>query len=369
MRTSVLLLMLIIFVACNSIAERSANAQPKNNAADSPATKGQKFEIPTYTVAFRGSQVVPNVTASPLIALPTECASDGTMYLDMIDPSDPRKQTFVGIGDDTTTLFSTTAAFNLHDTTVLGYSVSSSWLGVLLQAKKDAPLLDESGTENKKLNYYIAQYNLDGDFKDSLRLPITGSILRFAIFSSGKFVVMSLAPGHVNATFTVLSRSGTILDVLKTPAFLRASNWDRKANSALPFTSATAFLGSVLFQPYKGDVLMWRSGTVGPIIAIQSDGGERTIPVATPHGYVLSDIVPSNDRLIVHFRPNSAKKAVTLNNSEFVYYEVNPIDGSLMARLMLSNGPSIGTIACEHDGTYISFHAGAHQKLIRSVSR
>lgn len=179
---------------------------------------------------------------------------------------------------------------------------------------------------------------------------------------------MSLAPGQTNPTLTILDKHGKIQNVLPSPAFLRDNNWDRTINSTLPFTSATEFLGSVLFQPFKSDVLMWRSGAVGPILAVQPDGGEHVIPVATPHGYVLSDIIPSNDRLIVHFRPDNTKIGAASNLSDFAYYEANPFDGNLMAKLLLLGEPSIGTIGCEHDGEYISFHAGVNQKLIRSVS-
>ncbi|MGH9585748.1 MAG: hypothetical protein ACRD3F_02265, partial [Acidobacteriaceae bacterium] len=63
-----------------------------------------------------------------------------------------------------------------------------------------------------------------------------------------------------------------------------------------------------------------------------------------------------------------AKNGVALNLSDYAYYEVNPSDGSLIAKLSLSGKPT-GVIACEHDGEFISFDSDANHRLIRLVAQ
>lgn len=163
-------LALCILLACNCRGQQHT-ILASNQYTRLQTAKVKAGAIPTYTVKFEGNQVVRNVSASPLIALPTQCISDGTMYLNMIDPSDPRRQTIVGIGENTTTIFSTASVSDLHEITVLGFSVSPSWLGILLQAKKNNLLLDRHGTQASEPDFYIAQFNLSGSYKGSVKLP------------------------------------------------------------------------------------------------------------------------------------------------------------------------------------------------------
>ncbi len=58
---------------------------------------------------------------------------------------------------------------------------------------------------------------------------------------------------------------------------------------------------------------------------------------------------------------------VAQNLSDYAYYEVNPSDGSLLSRLRVSG--HAGSIACEHDGEYISFQTNPKAELIRLTAQ
>ncbi len=361
---------LLVLCLCRAVECACQNSMPLRQPASEssrPPNEKQNQDIPTHMLKFEGDQLMSNVLASPLIALPTQCTANGTMYLDMLDPSDPSRHSFVGITESTSQVFSTAAISDLHDITIIGVSVSPSLFGIMVQASKGNNSLQDQGSRRGDSRFFIARFDLSGLYKGSVDLPLVGSVIRFAIFPSGEFLVMSLDTGQISPKLTILNADGEVLHVVKNPNLLDQTT-SIESNGVASSTEATDLLGSILLLPFKEDILMWRAGSVGPITAIQNSGSEHEIPIATPDGYVLSDIVPSSQRLIVHLRPENAKVGTALNLSEYAYYEVNPSDGNLISKLLLRDR-SIGTIGCEHDGDYISFHSDKNERLIRSVSR
>lgn len=353
---------------CQSCPPAQPNRSPSKSAP----------EIPTYQLDFEGNQPVPGVSASPVMSLPTQCTPDGTIYLDMLDPRDIRRHIVYGIGDDKAQVFSTGAIPGLHVITVLDISAAPSMIGFLLQAAKNNVLANNNSINqpDKKpqrhnaaanLKFYIATFDRDGNYKEAIELPLSGPVFRFAILPSGEFLVLAPELRKNVPKLMLLSSDGDLERSLDVPELLQSSAADTATHTRQAMAAASV-LGSILFMPHNGNVLVWRPGSTGPVLEVQPGGGIREIPLMVPRGYTLADFVSSNDLLIAHFKPANAKDGVALNLSDYAYYEVNPSDGSLIATLSLSGKPT-GIIACEHDGEYTSFSSDANNRLIRLVAR
>ncbi|MGH9587775.1 MAG: hypothetical protein ACRD3F_12540, partial [Acidobacteriaceae bacterium] len=263
----------------------------------------------------------------------------------MLDPQDLRRHIVYGIGDDKAQVFSTGSIPGLHDVNVLGISAAPSMVGFLLQAAKNDVLTNNNSSnapnqnhsrlnDAANLGFYIATFDRDGNYKELILLPLPGPIFRFAILSSGEFLVLGLDPHGNTPKLMLLGSQGDLERSIDLPE-LSQKTVAGSATSMRQAMTAAITAGSVLFMPHNGNVLVWRPGSTGPVFEIQAGGGIREIPLMVPKGYTLADFVPSNDRLIAHFRPSDAKNGVAMNLSDYAYYEVNPSDGSLTAKLNL----------------------------------
>lgn len=330
-------------------------------------------DIPTHTLDFEALNPTPGVAASPFIVLPTQCNSEGTLYLNMFDPSDPRRHVFYGIKRDTGTAFTTATISDLRDIEFISAYASNSMVGFLVKATRKAgrgqrTLRNSKGqTSTITVNpnphhFYIAEFNLDGVYQQSVELQIDNPAYHFAILSSGKFLVTTYDRNADAPHLLLLDSSGEFLHQIEMPANMRTLA--KSSNNTIKAAMASASLmGSLLFASYGSDVLAWRAGTNAPILEIQPGGSIQELKVAAPKGYVLADMVSSNDRMVAHFQPNNLDLTKAQNVAEYRYYEVNPDDGTLMVRLEIAGGEA-GSIACEHGGGYVSFRTNKKGQFI-----
>jgi hypothetical protein len=332
-----------------------------------------QLEIPTHVLDFEGANPVPGLAASPFIVLPTQCSSDGTLYLDMLDPSDPRQHIFYGIEEDRSVPFTATSISDLHDVEFISAYATSSMVGFLVRAAKENGQAQRTVKEgNDKTStvvinpnqhhFYIAEFNLDGVYKQSIELPIQGPIYHFAILSSGEFLATAYDSTTDAPQLFLFSSAGDILRQIYMPNTTNAKTKQSNRRPVNPLMASARLMGSILFTPYGDDVLVWQAGVNAPILEVQPGGSVRELHISAPKGYVLAGMVPSNDRLVAQFQPINLDTSVAQNESEYMYYEINPSDGSLLNQLKIT-GNHAGTIACEHDGDYLSFQINAKNQL------
>jgi hypothetical protein len=113
-------------------AASAQSTQPSKIAADVKALP------PTVQVAFSKADPIIGATLSPAIALPMECASDGTVFLRMAELPDFRRQVFLSVspGRDTR-VFRLSEVPELHDTQIAGDFVSDSEVVLLVDASAE----------------------------------------------------------------------------------------------------------------------------------------------------------------------------------------------------------------------------------------
>ena len=115
-------------------------------------------------------------------------------------------------------------------------------------------------------------------------------------------------------------------------------------------------------------ILAWRSGTHDPVLEIGKTGVLRTIRITVPEGLQLGSFVPSDDLLVTSMLPQAREAGKAVDVSESTYYEISPLDGSIIRKLTVA-GAHIGPIACKSNHQYFSYSPDKDGKLVESVAQ
>jgi hypothetical protein len=343
----------------------SVKAQsPKGSSSD----KGQP-EIQSFQLEFGSPEMVKGVGPSPLIAVPFQCLADGTIFLDALDPNKQMKPTLYALLNGKVATFSPDGITDLANVQMIDYFPQPSSVFVLVRASRKAATQSDTdaATADHRGHYFIASFNRDGTYRSSIQLPITYPLFRFAVLSSGDFVLAGYDSAADEERLVLLDDRGTLLKVIS-PAIANAERAQRRNSSADQRMLAGAqSSGLTNFIGFKDSVLEWRTGTSDPIIEIHADGSTREVPIVLPGAGVLADILPSDDKWVAHVQPASTSTTGPRNLLTYSYYELSPLDGGVLRKLIINNN-QVGTMACKNNGKYFAFSTDLDKKLVESVA-
>lgn len=348
----------LTFLASVAVAQSAATATDVHSS-DGPTTSPAP-EIPSRMLEFKSvkSSIAPAV--SPVTTLPPQCVSDGSLFLDSLDPKDLTRHTVISIQADRSQQYLPSAIQGLNDISVMNFFPSDSVVGFLVRATKEpagapGPGKSPAGVAWKDYHYYIAEFNRDGSFDKSIELPADYTFSRFAIMGSGEFLVAAYDRLNSAAHLLVLDQSGKKLRELDYAPFRTAPDGNAAFGSAQSLRNSSKLMGSVLFTPYREDILVWRINSSDPVLDVSSGGNYREVPIQAPAGMTFANMVAANDRWVALFRSKSVADNKPLNQADYSYFEVDPIDGGLGPKLTQSRDVPPRYLWCERDGTYTSF--------------
>ena len=374
---------LVITCSCFVLAMLTACAPAQTAAANQPVDLGngvQQF-IPTKNVDFEAVKTDPGFSLPNNSVDQPQCLPDGSLVLHTIDwktvNSTPKGQipkynqiVTIVRGATTQTILST----SINDLTDFnnGFDVFATGSGVyfLLQASKEQPQpgkrsrdTSPAGIPFSSYHEFLARFDLDGTYKGATKLGIDCDLSRpnschldhLAVFPNGDLLVTESDPETSTLKVLYLNSSGDPVKQIDVPAGRRPMDWGDSPNSNPQLRQeAQTYLASVYFTAVGDNILVWRANSDDPVVEIRQGGGVREVPLQTPRGWRFANMVPSNDRWIVHFRAESAPPEQRMSTDIDAYYEVHPQDGSLAAKIV-PKGESPLAIECEHDGTFTSF--------------
>ena len=341
----------------------AAMAQAANTigrAGSSVAAVGSKtYYVPSKTLDFAIEKSPLGLHISPLMTLPVQCTSDGTLFLDMLDPKNVNKHTVVAIKGDESHTYSPLTIPGLHDVFVLSFFPSKSVVGFLVRASTDppgrlGPGRSPAGIKWSSYHFYVAEFNRDGSYKKSVRIKTPFTLSHLAILPSGEMLVTGYDRPNSEGHLLLLSNEGTVLHQFDLPAFRRPIDENAPFGSAKWDTNMNRLMGNVLFTPYGRDILVWRVGSDDPVVDIAGVGDYREVPLHAPKNTELVYMIPSSDRWVAFFRSKTAPENTPYNLKDYVYAELNPLDGEVTATLK-ETGRVFHSLECEEDGKYISF--------------
>jgi hypothetical protein len=336
----------------------SVSPNEGNVAADS--------STPVRTLDFKLVKPNPGLDLSPVTAAPTQCTPDGSLFLDELDVKDLNKHTVVGIHGTDTRSYSPANISDLHDVFVESFFPTEDVVGFLVRGSKTAPGSPSPGKSPAGIpwddyHYYIAIFNRGGSYQKSIELPFRYTVSRFAILPSGEYLVSGYDQANSTARLAFLDSSGQLIRNLDFPAFRHATEGEYGSREAAK--SARNLVGYVLMTPYKEDILVWQMSGDSPILDVGAGGTSKEISLQPPAGFVFDSLIPSNDRLVALFRTTDTAPGSAMSDVHYSYFDVRPQDGSVSAKLVQA-GNAPRSIACESDGTYLSFKRDSANKVI-----
>jgi hypothetical protein len=336
--------------------------KPSTSTAPAPAE-----EIPERTLKFTpvdtgSSLAMPSVTSVP------QCDTDGYLFLSIPDPKDLKMHTVVSIKGRQSQTYLPSAISDLHDVFIADFFPSSSAVGFLVRGAKDlpgalGPHKSPAGIAWSSYHYYIAEFDRDGSYKGSVQLPVNYQLYHFAIFPSGEFLVSGYDQLNSTVRLLLLSSSGQIVKDIDLPAARTPVADNAPYRSVEGARAVTKMMSDLQFTPYNQDILVWRHNSNDPILDVTAGGGVREVPLQTPPGFVFAGMIPSNDRWVGHFRTHETPEYSRYTSTTYSYFELRPQDASLSSKLLIS-GDDPQSLACESDGSYITYKVDKNHKMV-----
>lgn len=337
----------------------AAAVEPDNAAA----------EIPSVTLAFKEQDAVAGAPFNGGWMTPVQCSPDGVPLVAFLNAtSTPLSMDLYALDPKGGIPFRTSSAPGLYDVHFMGYFVSDSLVAAEVSATRDPtkgtrvirPDVPPREMYIGKHQQFIIEFDRKGMYKQTVDLPAEYFFVHIALLSDDTFVALAYDRGNRVPYLFLLDSSGEILRPLEIPQEIEnnLAEAQGEAGDLAQRASAQAGSNAWLFGTARGKVLFYQTKAHAPVLEIGAGGARREVPVTAPPGYSLSGVVPANDRWIMQFRKDglSDNQAIDTRpqSHNFVYYEVDPNDGSLRRRIELAENSPM-QMACEQDGVVVGF--------------
>jgi len=346
------------FALSLSIAAQ-AQTNPEATESLSPAT-------PLYRISFERGESVPGVAASQAIAMPLECTSDGTAFVNMVlQPPRYSSGKYLPPVEQLVSVrpsgeaheFRLDQLTDLYDLQQKGYYASeSNVVSLVIAALEDEQgkeaFVTSDGTRHEvtrnlaEHHDYIVIFDRKGDYRRRVQLEDTFAVQRVGVFPSGAFLAFGFDKQDHSPKLAMLKDDGTLLKFLQIPK--------EDVPGSMPGTREGSGKGpAVYIAPTQllpdGDfILVVQNKTGFPLLEVNEAGAIRVIKPKLPEGVQIDVLVPSDKNLYARVNPAS-------NGS---IYELNPQDGTVLRRFKLEDGRSGSGVDCVHDGKFLSFEHG-----------
>lgn len=371
------------WLAASILAMLSACTQAQAAGPDQGVDVGNGVHefIPTRNVDFEAVKTDADFALPSTWVDQPQCLSDGSLVLHTVDwktvMSTPKGQfpkynqivTTVR-GAKTQTILSTSISDLTDFNNDFDIFAADSGIYFLLQGTKDQPQpgkrsrdTSPAGIPFSSYHEYLARFDPDGSYKGATKLGIDCDLSRpaschlshLAVFPNGDLLVSESDPETSILKVLYLNSSGDVVKQIDVPASRKPMDWGDNPNSNPQLRQeAQLYLASVNFTAVGDNILVWRANSDDPVVELRQGGGVREVPLQVPKGWRFVEMVPSNDRWVVHFRAETAPPDQRMSTDIDAYYDVHPQDGSLAAKIV-PKGESPLRIDCENNGAYTSF--------------
>ena len=303
--------------------------------------------IPVVDLNFKDDPSVAGLAASPVLAYPLECSTDGKLFVEMLAPPDFSKRELYAVSPSKGAYrLDGTQMSDLHDVTITSYYPTPSLVAFLVYATRDT-------TEPRKAehHYYLATFDKDFAYKRAVQIPDQFHPLHIGAFDDGVFLISGADEERMLRLF-LLNADGSVLRVLDSPTeFGRGYKKLIRISSELahgrisPAAQMVPFLDSIL--------LISRSSRI-PVLEVKSGGAIREVQLDLPKGmdYVVDSFVPSSDdKWYVRFNVVAPPGKAFSNDP--ILYKVDPSNGKLLEQFH-PVGALGSEIACVSDGRFLA---------------
>jgi len=321
------------------------------------------------TLDFSDPKPIPGAPSANGWMTPILCTSDGTMVVSIPNLTDWRMPSFYALDTKGSHVLSPSSAGGIYDMQYRGsYFASGSMYGIEVTGTRDDKQEMRTFRPDKpaqkfytgKHHEYVIEFERDGSYEKTVELPEQYTFWRIAPLPDDEFVALAYDRANNVPRLLLLDSGGDVVRPIEIPQSMQDDSVLEQGQSSDPMKRAKAemSLSWWLFGQARGKILFYKARAHASVLEIGSGGAAREVPVQAPDGYELSSVVPASDRWMMQFRRSglSDHRAVDARpeSGNFVYYEVDPNDGSLKRRIQVPSGP-LRQIACESDGVVRAF--------------
>jgi hypothetical protein len=306
--------------------------------------------VPIVDVNFKDDRTVTGLVASPVLAYPLECSTDGKVLIEMLSPPDFREHVlYLLLPSKGARRLDATQMTDLDDVQIVSHYLAPSSIAVLVNATHDA-----AGPNYLKRHYYIATFDNEGAYKGSIQVP--DEIVRprnVGAFDNGMFLVSGVdqkAPPSMSR-LTLLSADGSVVSVLDPPGGFR-KEYEKVMSSGA--SQGGRIAPQMQMVPFRESILLVSRSTRIPVLEVKGSGDIREVELQLPKGqeYVVDSIVPSSrSKWFVRF--NVVAPLGKPFSNDPILYGVDPSNGMLLERFHFV-GASGSEIVCSSDGQMLA---------------
>ncbi len=332
----------------------------------STASRSPTDPAPLYRVSFERQETVPGISATPAIALPFECTSDGTMFIRFVSPvlataagvplppvPPPMLLTSVSPTSRGQT-FPLDRVPDLYISSEVDHYASDSDVGFLVRASREnKPVSHTYSVGSSQGEYtsnaaeqhlYIVSFSRAGEYQRTIEIEDAFRIQQLGVFPSGTFLAFGFDAKDHSPRLMMLKEDGTLLRSLQIPTGDAPESMVSAKDAPHSLTISPAQL-----VPSGRSILVVQNKTAFPLLEVNEGGSIRAIRPKVPNGGQIETVIPSDRSLYVIASPETAAR-----ETAGVIYEMNSEDGAVLRRFELSDGRTATDVACVHDGKFLS---------------
>lgn len=278
----------------------------------------------------------------------------------MLQPPSFLQQAVYAVTPKSSRSFEISAINNLHGIELISFFPGSDHVALLVRAtSKAGPLSGEAKVRQSSYGYFVALFSREGTYQKFVELDLHGVLpSHVAALTSGEFLVTGYDRANDMPRLYLVAGDGQVIRALVLPYNVSEYASSDDPNSGKGMMHYSLVLGSILMTAHGDEVLVWRRGVSGSILSVGNRGSTREINLQTPKGWTLADVLPSDKLWVAHFQQASHQMDEAQDLHQTSYYQFDPSDGSLTSKLFIrgeSPAPAPAFIACEEDGTFLSY--------------
>lgn len=336
----------IIFIAFCCV---SAFGQQTSKLTHSTGN-AKEYPLPVENVYLGGEgKHIIGVSNTNSIGYPVHGASDGTIFVEMLDYSDHSSlfpaEALYGISEDgKVTTIQRKVPDDMERVVFRDVYASDSLVASLGSARPRKKSPEEP--TSRETDYFICLSKRDGTFEKLISLKdLRFQPFKIAVLESGRFFAAGVDKLNKTPVLAMLDSDGQYLR----PVTLDNRPFDNSKSLQAIYPlhepgagAGEAAIGGSGFAPFGNRILFYVPAAKLPVHILGEGGEENAIQVHLPDNYLIETILPcsKNDTWVV--RAQAAKEfaqmATTglISNPQRVLFEVNPFSGKALRRLDIS---------------------------------
>jgi len=324
-------------------------------------------DAPLYRISFERREPVSGIDAPPLFKLPFGCTRDGTAFITMLPAGGlaqgpqfappPLLLVSVSPSGQARTFPIDQSTEQLYNSRELDHYPSDSTVVFLVEAAQEKKLTTRTYTSkdgnsqqysdnSAERHMYLLFFDREGNHKRTLELSTSFRPIRIGIFPSGTLLAYGYSEQDHAPKLAMLKQDGTLLRFLQpeegsTPNSIFQTK-DGSGKGPAVYVAPTEFVS------FGDSILLVHNKSTFPLLEVSETGSIRVIRPHLPQGVRIDSLVPSDQDLYVR----------VMGSDLGSIYEIDAQSGRVRRRFETGNDAIPASIACVHDGKFLSFDHG-----------